>query len=281
MKSNELLSVVILAYNHELYIKECLDGVLKQQTDFDFDVIVHDDASIDGTVEIIKRYKEKYPNLFKTIFQKENQFSKDRAVFSNIILPKIRSKYIAICEGDDFWTDPNKLQKQVDFLEKKPNYVMAFHDVNVLQNKNNNKMYNYARHSKQTLFFNDLLFKMHIPTCSLMIRRSIIPKPFPEWISNCLMEDTPIKLLISDKGKSKYFPEKMATYRRHDAGITNSKEQVLKGRASYLLMYKKLRKHLGLNRYLPLTFMIVKTQLGKYKNVLRQLYFIKNYSKKR
>lgn len=281
MKSNKILSVVVLAYNHELYIKECLDSIIKQQTDFNFDIIVHDDASTDGTVDTIKEYKEGFPNLFKTIFQKENQFSKDRALFSKIILPQITSKYIAICEGDDFWTHSNKLQKQVDFLEKNPDYVMAFHDVNVLQNKNSNKTYKYSPYLTKTLNFNNLLYKTEIPTCSIIVRRLSIPLPIPEWISDCVMEDTPIKLLIASQGKTRYFPEKMATYRRHDAGITNSKEQISKGRTSYVLMYKLLRGELGINRYFPLTFMIVKTQLGKYKNVLRHLCFIKNYSKKR
>lgn len=118
---NIMVSILCTAYNHEKYIRQCLDGFVMQKTNFKFEVIIHDDASTDNTANIIREYEEKYPEIIKPIYQKENQYSKKAGITKNFTLPKARGKYIAICEGDDFWTDKYKLQKQVDTLENNPN----------------------------------------------------------------------------------------------------------------------------------------------------------------
>ncbi|MGO5174448.1 glycosyltransferase family 2 protein [Ruminococcus sp. LCP21S3_E8] len=118
---NIMVSVLCLAYNHEKYIRQCLDGFVMQKTNFKFEVIIHDDASTDNTANIIREYEEKYPEIIKPIYQKENQYSKKVLILKEYSLPKSKGKYIAICEGDDFWTDDHKLQKQVDALENNPN----------------------------------------------------------------------------------------------------------------------------------------------------------------
>ena len=110
------LSVICLTYNHEKFIRQALDGFVMQKTNFPFEVIVHDDASTDETAKIIREYEIKYPELIKPIYQKENLWQKGIPT-KNYIYPKINGKYVALCEGDDYWTDPLKLQKQVDFLE--------------------------------------------------------------------------------------------------------------------------------------------------------------------
>ena len=112
-----MVSILCTAYNHEKYIKQCLDGFIMQKTNFKFEVIVHDDASTDNTANIIREYENKYPDIIKPIYQKENKFSRKISITSNFTLPKAKGKYIAICEGDDFWKDNTKLQKQVDALE--------------------------------------------------------------------------------------------------------------------------------------------------------------------
>lgn len=112
-----MVSVICTAYNHEKYIRQCLDGFVIQETSFRFEVIVHDDASTDHTADIIREYEKKYPDIIKPIYQIENQYSKGTRITQNIIFPKCRGKYIAICEGDDYWCDPQKLQKQVNLLE--------------------------------------------------------------------------------------------------------------------------------------------------------------------
>ena len=123
------VTVYCLAYNHEKYIRKTLDGFVMQKTDFPFEVIVHDDASTDGTAQIIREYADRYPKLFHPILQKENQYSGQGHIFRRFIHPLIRGKYIAACEGDDYWTDPYKLQKQYDILETHPECVLCAHSV--------------------------------------------------------------------------------------------------------------------------------------------------------
>jgi len=129
--NNEILVTIrCLVYNHEPYLRQCLDGFVMQKTNFKFEAIVHDDASTDNSAAIIKEYAEKYPDVIKPIYETENQYSKRDGSLSRIINKAIApsSKYIAYCEGDDYWTDPLKLQKQVDFLETHPDYSICSHD---------------------------------------------------------------------------------------------------------------------------------------------------------
>jgi len=121
-----LVSIICDTFNHEMYIRQCLDGFITQKTDFLFEVLIHDDASTDGTADIIREYKTEYPDIIKPIYQTENQYSKKIKIWEAYQFPRAKGKYIALCEGDDYWTDPYKLQKQVDFMEKNPDYGMVF-----------------------------------------------------------------------------------------------------------------------------------------------------------
>ena len=133
-----LVSVSCTTFNHAAYIRQCLDPILSQQTNFPFEIIIHDDASTDGIKEIIEEYVAKYPGIIHPIFQTENQYSKGiRGLPSRYNYPRCRGKYIAICEGDDYWTDPLQLQKQVDFLEAHEDYVMTYHDMDVVDQHGN------------------------------------------------------------------------------------------------------------------------------------------------
>lgn len=130
MHSRPLLSILCMVYNHEPYLRQCLDGFVMQKTNFPFEAIVHDDASTDGSADIIREYAEKYPNIIKPIYERENQYSKPGGSVWKIMDAAAHpsAKYIAICEGDDYWIDPNKLQLQVDFLESHPDYSCSVHD---------------------------------------------------------------------------------------------------------------------------------------------------------
>src|SRR5690606_7564710 len=126
MASTPLVSISCITYNHAPYIRQCLDGLVMQQCNFTFEVLIHDDASTDDTQEIIKEYQKKYPEIIKPIFQDENQYSIGiRGIMPRFNYPRAQGKYIALCEGDDYWTDPLKLQKQVDFLEANPEYSLV------------------------------------------------------------------------------------------------------------------------------------------------------------
>ena len=122
-----LVTVRCLVYNHEPFLRQCLDGIVMQQTSFPFEAIVHDDASTDGSAAIIREYAEKYPDIIKPIYESENQYSKHDDSIKRAIdaVMNPNTKYSALCEGDDYWTDPLKLQKQVDFLESHPDYVIC------------------------------------------------------------------------------------------------------------------------------------------------------------
>ena len=121
------VSVICLAYNHEKYIHRTLEGFVNQKTDFAYEVWVHDDCSTDGTAAIIRDYVNKYPEIIKPILQAENQYSKGVKIIEDIIMPRAKGRYVAFCEGDDYWVDPNKLQKQYDFLSKNPDYSACVH----------------------------------------------------------------------------------------------------------------------------------------------------------
>lgn len=127
-----LLSVRCITYNHEPYIAQALDGFLMQKTDFPFEVIVHDDASTDRTADIIREYEKKFPKIVKPIYEVENQYSKGDGSLGKIMNDACKGKYIAFCEGDDYWIDENKLQMQVDFLEKNPDYGLCYTNFNML-----------------------------------------------------------------------------------------------------------------------------------------------------
>ncbi len=130
-----LVAIKVIVYNHEPYLRDCLEGFVMQQTNFPFVAIVHDDASTDNSAAIIREYEEKYPDIIKPIYETENQYSKQDGSLGRIMNAAIEAtgaKYIAMCEGDDYWTDPLKLQKQVDFMEANPEYGLCYTDYNRL-----------------------------------------------------------------------------------------------------------------------------------------------------
>jgi len=127
LRSTEpLVSVCCITYNHVSYISEAIDSFLMQETNFPFEILVYDDASTDGTEQIVLEYVEKYPGIIRAVIQTENQYSKVGLKIANFLFSKAKGSYIALCEGDDYWTDRAKLQKQVQFLEDYPEYVITY-----------------------------------------------------------------------------------------------------------------------------------------------------------
>lgn len=133
-----LVSISCITYNHEPYIVQALDGFLMQKTSFPFEVLVHDDASTDRTADIIREYEKKFPEIIKPLYEEENQWIKGRRGSAEFNFPRAKGKYIALCEGDDYWIDENKLQMQVDFLEKNPEYGMCYTNFNLVSEKSKN-----------------------------------------------------------------------------------------------------------------------------------------------
>lgn len=222
-KDEVVVSIRCLAYNHEPYIRQCLDGFVMQKTNFKVEVIVHDDASTDGTAAIIREYAEKYPELIKPIFETENQYSKHDGSLRRIMNEACIGKYIAMCEGDDYWIDPYKLQKQVDFLEEHPEYyVVGMRSLVYYQHVNKYGIYRNSLHWKTSFSISDYVLNILMHTSTFCIRRESMMRSL--FVSDILQSD--ISLILhswaSLSGKIKVLKDFGSVYRKHEEGITNS-----------------------------------------------------------
>ncbi|MBQ9205639.1 MAG: glycosyltransferase [Treponema sp.] len=209
-----LVSVICCTYNHEKYISDAIEGFLKQKTTFPFEVLVNDDASTDGTAAILHRYEKNYPNILKIFYHEINEYSQGVDIFGNLVRTA-RGKYIAICEGDDYWIDSDKLQLQVNFLEKNPDYGMCYGRVKrYIQRK---ERFCHSKFGAQIKGFEDLLKNGNrIPTLTVCARRELIDR-YNEEIKpaekHWLMGDYPMWLYIAHESKTKFFQKDFAVYR--------------------------------------------------------------------
>lgn len=207
-----LVSILCMTYNHEHYIADALEGFIRQKTNFKIEVIVHDDASTDHTAEIITKYAEKYPGLIKTIMQKENQYSKHVKIRVTYMYPEVLGKYIALCEGDDYWTDSNKLQKQVDFMVAHPDCTMCYHAAEIV-NVQTNQCIGLIRPYKKTFILpSDKLFfggGDDVPTASILFLSKFV-KTSPQFVMECPVGDHPLALIMSFHGRIGYIDEVMS-----------------------------------------------------------------------
>lgn len=209
-----LVSISCITYNHEPYIMQTLDGFLMQKTRFPFEVLIHDDASTDRTADIIREYEKKFPKIIKPIYQKENQYSKgNRAILASFVYPRAKGKYITLCEGDDYWIDENKLQKQVDFMEQNPDVGLTYSKVKMLNNKQNEF---FSVWGKEKNCFAELIQENQIPTLSVCMRKDILLqyiKDVAPDTKNWLMGDYPMWLYFIHVSKVKFFDEITGVYR--------------------------------------------------------------------
>ncbi len=219
---NEILvSINCITYNHEKYIAEAIESFLMQKTNFNFEILIHDDASVDGTADIIREYQKKYPDIIKSILQNENQQSKGVKKISYIYNHmRAKGKYIAMCEGDDYWTDLYKLQKQVDYMENNPECSMCFHAaymVNIDRKRINViKPYNKDCVSKtEDIILGDGGF---MATNSILYRKCVMDNA-PKLFLNAPVGDYPLQILTSTRNYAYYINEFMSAYR---VGVTGS-----------------------------------------------------------
>lgn len=222
-----LVSICSITYNHAPFIQQCLDGFLMQQCNFPIEIIINDDCSTDGTTEIIREYAEKYPDKIFPIFHEENLYSQGvRGMFQKFVYPKARGKYIALCEGDDYWTDPHKLQKQVDFLESHPEYSICYHKVQIVNSDASEikgEFPDWLPDKPATFELADMENRNIIQTNSVVYRWRFHDEKCSDVIwPGILPGDWLLHLLHAAKGKIYYMPEVMGAYRHHDGGIWSS-----------------------------------------------------------
>jgi len=218
-----VVSICCITYNHEKYIRQCLEGLMNQKTNFKFEVLIHDDASLDSTASIVREYELKYPELIKPIYQTENQYSKGVWVSSKYNFSRAKGKYIAICEGDDYWTDPLKLQNQVDFLESNADYGMIYSQVKYFYQSSNK----FARTSwgGGATTFESLIFANQIPTLSVVLRSDLVFQYINEIKPELMgwkMGDYPMWLYVSLKSKIQFVNRTTAVYRVLEESVSHS-----------------------------------------------------------
>lgn len=214
-----LVSVWCPTFNHESYIHICLDSILNQKTSFPFEIIVHDDASKDNTQKILLEYKIKYPDKIRLILQQRNMYSVDKTHLLKTMFKEVRGKYFAICEGDDYWTDELKLQKQFDFLEENLNYQFCGHKTKVVDDSGN-----YLRDFNDVAGRIDLIdavIRKEPHTSSYFFRNNIhlkVPDDIPAGDVVLICES----LL---KGPGYVLPDNMSSYRLHGLGLYSPEDE--------------------------------------------------------
>jgi len=248
------VDVIMVTYNHERYISNAIDGVLKQRTNFDVRLIIANDCSPDRTDDIVSLYAKEYSKEREICYFRnqtniggQSNFIKAHGI-SN-------AKYIAMCEGDDYWTDPYKLQKQVDLLEANPDFNICFHKVKI--EKQGSLMDDYiTAPPAATTTQQDLLKGNYIHTVSVVFRNVI--KNFPDWFSKALPGDYPLWLMLTNKGeKISCLDEFLAVYRVHEGGLWSLQDKTKYNQKMYTTMmscalYLKIKCPKFIKYYMPL-----------------------------
>lgn len=240
--SEPLLSVCLITYNHAKYIREAIDGVLMQKVNFSWELIIADDFSTDGTREILLKYKEKYPDFIKLILQDKNTGGVKNWMD---LMAAPSSEYIAYFEGDDYWTDPSKLQKQVDLLMSHPEFVMCFTNSIVVNEDGSIIRENRLEEERQrNLSQLDIVSGLLPPSNTVLLRNNKILKPMPKEVKKAKNGDMFIFSVLTEYGDAAFINENMAAYRIHSGGTwsTASKEYSYTG---YLATRKALLKYFG------------------------------------
>lgn len=267
-KNPPVVSIVCLVFNHEKYLRKTFESFIAQKTSFPIEIIVHDDASTDKSKLIIEEYQNKYPDKFKPIYQEHNQHSIEVGRVTKIAFKAASGKYIALCEGDDYWTDSHKLQKQVSFLESNPDYVLTHHDALIIDQNDKiiaeSKLPSSCQKDFSPIELKRGAFLLNLTLCF----RNVI-KEFPPEIHKIRNGDTFLISLLGEYGKAKFLKNiKPAAYRVHSGGVWSkaNQEKKLKMRLS---LFSTLKDYYSRDKPLSSFFK------AKEKGVMRQLIFLK------
>lgn len=223
-----MVSIICNTYNHEKFIADAIEGFLMQETNFKYEILIHDDASTDMTAEIIKSYEQKYPSLIKPIYQSINQYSKGIKPSQTFNYPRSKGKYIAICEGDDYWTDPKKLQIQFDCLEDNPTVVCCYHSDYILDETG------LTKKSRLTSLNQRSFTSYEIITCKCLIlpltvffRNLDVLRNYPFEANFVKNGDRFLFSILGHYGSGMYLPIiEPAIYRIHEGGVWSTKLEI-------------------------------------------------------
>ncbi len=233
------VTVWMSAYNHGKYLERCLDSVLSQKTDFDFDIVLGEDCSLDNTRQIALSYKEKYPGKFKLFLPDKNIGMMEMDVATQ---PMCTGEYLALLNGDDYWTDENKLQIQADFLDARQDTVMCYHKATVINDDTGYEFETVYLENSDILPVKSLLKGYNpIMTPTVMMRNIL---PLPDWYCEMPYGDMPTYLLLSEKGKIRYIDRNMSTYRVHGSGQWQG-DSMYNNLIKDLTFYRKMSEVLG------------------------------------
>lgn len=224
MSEKPLVSILCATFNQKDYIAQTIEGFLMQKVNFPIEIIINDDASTDGTTDIVREYAKKYPELIKPIFHEQNQYSQDVEIWHTFLYPKAQGKYIAECEGDDYWTDPNKLQRQVDFLESHPDYALShtsfqfYNQADGTFKENNFARNNLEIHKNEPERISTLILdnnKYRIQTVTIVYRKELLSQITDDFAvsSYFKMGDTQFYFFASKFAKIHFDPSVTSVYR--------------------------------------------------------------------
>jgi glycosyltransferase involved in cell wall biosynthesis len=221
------VSICVPTYNHQKYLCQMLEGALMQQTTFPFEIVVGDDGSTDLSPSILRDYAGRHPGRIRAYLHPHNlgpQEPREFAGRNNVLflLKACRGEYVALCEGDDYWTDPHKLQKQVEFLDAHPDYALCHHNVRVSYEDGSPEHLFNASDQKLTSTIRDLLEdRWFVATASLMYRNYFLTDDFAAWHHQAAAGDWALVLQLAARGQLGYLPEVMGVYRKHRGGLSN------------------------------------------------------------
>lgn len=233
------VSVLMITYNHESLLAQAIESVLEQQVSFEYEIVIGEDCSTDNTRAIVKAYQEKYPDRIRALLPTANL-----GMTHNFeeTWRRCRGKYIALLEGDDYWTSPNKLQAQVDFLDSHAECSMCFHNVMVVYQDGSQAPRNFSPSDQKSISdLRDLLYENFIATPSVMFRNHLFDR-LPTWFHQLKMGDWTLHILNAQFGKIGYLDQVMAVYRIHQGGVWSSSSQTERLRAS-VKMFEFMNAH--------------------------------------
>ena len=217
-----VLTICCITYNHERFIAQALESFLAQRTDFPVEILVHDDHSTDDTANIVRRFQAAHPSRIRAVLREQNQYALGRRIMP-MFADWVESEFIAVCEGDDYWTDPEKLQLQVDYLRAHPGAAGCFHDAVVVDDAGKILEQSYFTSKRDRFTQRDVLADLlsREPTCSLVFRAVAMARPLPAWYLR-RPSDLQLDLLVTEHGELHFLRRNMAAYRRHSTGSWTS-----------------------------------------------------------